>query len=144
MRYFIDARNISHERLQDEVIIINLERGAYYSGSGNAADIWTLISQGATIDEVATLLSAAFSCEKSVVLRDVENCVRTMIERGIIQPDDGHAREAPALTLPHADRGEWTEPHFDECMDMWDLIQLDPIHDVGEAGWPFATPAPKV
>jgi len=45
MRYPIDATNISHERLEDEVIIINLARGAYYSGSGPAADVWTLISQ---------------------------------------------------------------------------------------------------
>ena len=42
MQFLIDTQNISHERLNDEVIIINLASAAYYSGSGTASDLWTL------------------------------------------------------------------------------------------------------
>jgi hypothetical protein len=143
MRYSIDAKNISHERLEDEVIIINLARGAYYSGSGPAADVWTLISQGAFVDETTALLSAAYAHDAELVRTDVEQCVATMVEREIIQGDETAGRPKAELALPEAARTGWTMPNFDECMDMWDLIQLDPIHDVGEAGWPFA-PASKV
>ena len=143
MRYSIDAKNISHERLEDEVIIINLARGAYYSGSGPAADVWTLISQGASVEEATALLSAAYAHDAELVRTDVEHCVATMVAREIIQSDEAPSRPKAELALPEAARNGWTQPNFDECMDMWDLIQLDPIHDVGEAGWPFA-PAPKV
>lgn len=143
MRYPIDATNISHERLEDEVIIINLARGAYYSGSGPAADVWTLISQGASVEEATALLSAAYAHDAEMVRKDVEQCVATMIEREIIRGDETPSRPTADLALPKGARSAWTMPNFDECMDMWDLIQLDPIHDVGEAGWPFA-PAPKV
>ncbi len=95
------------------------------------------------MEEATALLSAAYAHDAEMVRKDVEQCVATMIEREIIRGDETPSRPTADLALPKGARSAWTMPNFDECMDMWDLIQLDPIHDVGEAGWPFA-PAPKV
>ena len=50
MRYCVDKSCVKHDRLQDEVIIINVATGSYYSGSGTAADIWSLFAQGTSLD----------------------------------------------------------------------------------------------
>jgi coenzyme PQQ synthesis protein D (PqqD) len=144
MRHSIDVSNISHERLHDEVIIINLSKAAYYAGSGTASDVWTLICQGASTKEATTLLAAAYGCEEAVVLRDLDACLGSLVERGVLQRDNSNSRGEAALELPKANRGHWTAPHFDEYMDMWDLLQFDPVHDVGEAGWPLVNQPPKI
>src|SRR5271166_5393581 len=135
MRYTVDPAHVSHNRLQDDVIVINAASGAYYSGSGTAADVWTLISQGTTVSEAARILASEYTCEEATVLRDIDTCVRSLIDRGLIQENNKDARERVPYALPQAVRTTWTTPEFDEYTDMWDLIRLDPIHEFGDAGW---------
>src|SRR5215472_5916526 len=124
MRYLVDATNISHERLQDEVIIINLASGAYYSGLGTAADLWTLLSCGASVAEATSMLATEYASDQRTVSLDIERCVSFFAERGIIQPDDAVSERKLELVLPKLDRGRWIPPKFDEYTDMWDLIRL--------------------
>ena len=140
MRFLIDTQNISHERLNDEVIIINLASAAYYSGSGTASDLWTLICQGASTEEATKLLASVYKCDEGAVSRDVDACVASLVKAGIVLSHDTPSPSETALSLPAVDRGDWTAPHFDEYLDMWDLLRFDPVHDVGEAGWPVAAP----
>jgi Coenzyme PQQ synthesis protein D (PqqD) len=142
MRFLVDNHNISHERLNDEVIIINLTSAAYYSGVGTASDLWALICQGASTEEAAKLLASTYKCDKETVSRDVSACLASLVKVGIVMAHDTTSASVAKLSLPAADRSEWIAPHFDEYLDMWDLLQFDPVHDVGEAGWPVAT-SPK-
>jgi len=135
MRYSVNPARISHDRLQDEVIVINVSSGAYYSGSGPAADVWTLMSKGATVAETARILATAYSADEARVLADVETCVKTLLAQGLIQEESG-VPASNGHALPEAVRGAWAAPAFDEYTDMWQLIRLDPIHEVDEVGWP--------
>ena len=137
MRYFVDAVRVSHDRLQDEVIVINVASGAYYSGSGTAADIWSLMAQGASAAEAASILAAAYATQESLIAHDIDTCLATLIERGLIEAAPDTAQQAVPL-LPECARRAWTAPVFDEYTDMWELIKLDPIHEVDEVGWPVA------
>jgi hypothetical protein len=135
MRYFADVKQVSHDRLQDEVIVINVANGSYYSGSGSAADVWTLLTQGASLDEAARLLAKAFDAPEETIRGDVETCAVFLVERGLLQTIDAPAPETEVI-LPNGTRTAWRSPEFDEYTDMWELIKLDPIHEVEEAGWP--------
>jgi hypothetical protein len=135
MRYFADVKSVSHDRLQDEVIIINVASGAYYSGSGAAADVWSLLTQGASPDEAARHLAAVYDGPEETIRRDVETCAGFLVERGLLQTIDAPAPETE-FTLTKSARVAWRAPEFDEYTDMWELIKLDPIHEVEEAGWP--------
>ena len=136
MRYLIDRKSVTYDRNENDVIVINLETGSYYSGSGPTADLWTLISQGASSAEAARKLASAYSCDENTVLKDVDKCVEALLERGLIKPVGADVPTAAELVLPPADRKTWAAPSFEEYTDMWDLIKLDPIHDTGELGWP--------
>jgi hypothetical protein len=144
MRYLIDTSRVAHERLQDEVIIINMASGAYYSGSGTAADLWTLVSRGASAAEAAEILASAYCSDQAEVLKDIDRCITSLVERGIVQACDPASPPNTDMTLPESARARWSAPEFDEYTDMWDLIRLDPIHDVGDAGWPYAAPTAKL
>jgi hypothetical protein len=82
MRFLIDTQNISHERMNDDVIIINLARAAYYSGSGTASDLWTLICQGATTEDAARFLASVYECDENAVSRDIGECLASLEKAG--------------------------------------------------------------
>jgi hypothetical protein len=136
MRYVVDRKSVTHDRLQDEVIIINLATGAYYSGSGPAADVWTRISQGASVEETAKKLASEYSCSESAVLTDIQSCIAFLTERGLVQESNGAPVPETEPVLPPCARTKWVLPCFEEYTDMWDLIRFDPIHETDEVGWP--------
>ena len=139
MRYSVNKSCVTHDRLQDEVIIINVATGSYYSGSGTAADVWSLVAQNTSVADAARKLAAEYACDEQAVLRDVDKCVGFLLERGLLRESDapGSPRD---LILPYGVREAWAPPRFDEYTDMWDLIKLDPIHEADEAGWPSVKP----
>jgi hypothetical protein len=139
VRYDIDAQRVTHERLNEEVLIINVVSGAYYSGSGSFADLWSLITQGASTEDAAAHLSETFGQSAEAILPGIRDSIGHLLGKGLIR--EAPEREAPeGWSLPDLPRSEWQAPSFAEYTDMWDLIQLDPVHEVGEAGWPFAPP----
>ena len=126
---------LSHDRLQDEVVIINVGSGAYYSAAGTAADIWTVVSQGASAAEAAVILAPAYATDAQSIQADIDNCISSLVERGLIEIA-GETGRGPELSLPESIRAAWHAPEFQEYTDMWELIKLDPIHEVDEVGWP--------
>lgn len=140
MRFRVEADHISHDRMQDEVIIINITSGAYYSGSGPAADCWTLLSTGASIEEAAQTLADEYGAELADVYKDLEAAAEKLAACGLLSILEAGGSVVAEVELPAVERSAWSSPTFDEYTDMWDLLQADPIHDVGEAGWPYAVP----
>lgn len=141
MRYFVDPNRVSFERLQDEVIIINVATGSYFSGSGTAADVWTLIAAGASFDEIVATLAAAYGTDDAGIRGDLEACIARLQDHAVISVGEP-ATAAATAALPEMQRASWSPPVFDEYTDMWDLLQADPIHDVSETGWPYVLPQP--
>jgi hypothetical protein len=140
MRYSVDKSCVTHDRLGDEVIIINVGTGSYYSGSGPAADIWSLFVQGTSLAEATSKLASEYSCDEHDILRDVDRCVGYLLDRGLLRQSDHTAPAQADLALPQSVRTGWNVPDFDEYTDMWDLIKLDPIHEADDVGWPIAKP----
>lgn len=131
----IRTKGVIHERLDDEVIAIDLDRGIYYSMIGPAADIWTSLQLPVTVESVAEALAKRYDAQVDEIGGDVVEFVRTLRDVGLvlIGPADD-ATEPPALTEPLT--GAWERPELEAYSDMADLVLLDPIHQVDEAGWP--------
>jgi hypothetical protein len=97
--------------------------------------MWTLLSQGASLDEAARHLTTVYDEAEETIRRDVETCAGFLVERGLLQTIDAPAPKTE-FALPGGARATWRAPEFDEYTDMWELIKLDPIHEVEEVGWP--------
>jgi hypothetical protein len=150
---------MTHERLDDEVIAINLETGAYYALDGAAADAWTLVAAGASTDEIVAILDGRYDTSADTLRADVVAFLAELTEQGIATDSTEPAESAePALPAESAESAEsaaptpgdavalvadggtrrYTPPSLNRYDDLADLLLLDPIHEVDDAGWPIA------
>jgi hypothetical protein len=128
---------VTHERLDNEVIAINLETGAYYALDGVAADCWALVAAGRTAADAVAVIAERYTTDEAQARSDYETFVSELLsERLVVESDDVVGAELalpkPAGKLPYA------APAVQKYDDLEDLLLLDPIHEVDEAGWPVA------
>jgi len=134
MYYATQAPKVVSRQFDDEIIVANFETGIYYSLTGTAADIWLGLGCCATIEEIASALEAIDSQHTENITEIVKNFVEKLLNEKIIIPLD----RAP-------DRGPWapqfstpfSRPALERFDDLRDLLFLDPVHDVSDAGWPM-------
>ena len=147
VRFRINAPRVIHEPFEHEVVVVNLDTGRYYCLQKAGVDLWDGLMAGASIGELVDGLRAAYD-ETDV-----------SIEAALASAVDDLKREDLIVEVPLADpppspwraKGAGTKsrvferPTLQTYTDMQDLLLLDPIHEVDEAGWPVAAdPAKKV
>ncbi len=151
----ISTSQVIEETIDDEVMIVDLESGNYYSLDKVGADIWHLIK----MKEGASAAQLVASCAKRYegCRVEIENGVRQLVaeleqEKLIVavQPNGSSAvtnGKMPAAHGTQSQKSRFEVPILHKYTDMQDLLLLDPIHEVDETGWPnpkAATPkAPK-
>lgn len=128
---------VNHDRLDDEVMVIDLETGSYFAFDGAAADAWTLFVAGATPGHVGTELARRYDVTVEVATSDVAGFLDQLVAEGLlVEGEGGELADEPAAQLA-AGSVPYTRPAIDKYDDLQDLLLLDPIHEVvEEAGWP--------
>lgn len=134
MRYFSTSNPaLVSRRFDDEIVIANYQTGAYYSLTGSGAEIWLALDAGFAADEVASVL-AANSPAQDEARRAVAEFVDRLAGDEIILPLEA----APPRRDWSVPAGfTYSAPSFERFDDLRDLLLLDPVHDVDEAGWPL-------
>ncbi len=138
-RYRINSPPITHQTVDDEVIVINLETGSYYSLRGSGALIWSLFEDEADRATICAELSRCFRCPVAEVGGPVGTFVdRLVAERLIVAAEGpGNADRSVDRDRPRvAVEGEFRAPELESFSDLQNLLLLDPIHQVGPQGWP--------
>lgn len=126
---------MTHERLDDQVMMINLETGAYFALERPAADCWTALTAGAGFAAIVADVVARFDVEPEQAATDVEAFLASLVAEGIVrwsthEPVDG------AIATDPGERLAYRPPQIEKHDDLEELLLLDPIHDVGPEGWP--------
>lgn len=131
--YRINSPGVIHETIDDEVVIINLDKGHYYSLDGCGAWIWKALVTGMP----STTIAGAFNGEQETIGVAIGELVAELESEGLIVPADAGAAigELEAPTAP------FEEVKLQRYSDMEELLLLDPIHEVDEQGWPHPDPA---
>jgi Coenzyme PQQ synthesis protein D (PqqD) len=132
---------VRHERLEDEVIAIDLESGAYFALDDVAAVCWSILAAGGTVHAAVDATLARFDVASETAQRDVEHFVDELVRVGLLGPADRPPERAPAPD-PAPELRAYEPPAIERFDDLEELLVLDPIHEVDEAGWP-ATPADR-
>lgn len=140
-RFKVNRPQVILEAFEDEVVVVNLETGVYYSLVGSAAELWELISQGRSIAEIVEVVASRHRMDCSSLQPIVERFIWELIEEQLVSPSDATAAEptSPCESPAPAVGAAFVAPSLEKFTDMTDLIMLDPIHEVDETGWP----APK-
>lgn len=127
---------VSHDRLDDEVMVINLKSGDYFAFQGAAADTWTLLVDGHQPSAVAEQIARRYAVEPATAAADIDGFVHALQDEELLQSGDPNGAvtlselPVPATPLPYE------TPAIEKYEDLQDLLLLDPIHEVDETGWP--------
>jgi hypothetical protein len=134
-RFKINEPDVIAETIDGEVIIINLNSGAYYSSLGSGGAIWQALIANHSVDEALDLVAASYGAERGVIEPEVSQFVSQLLDEGLlievtdVPPGDG---------VVLATVGVFETPVLSKYVDMQELLLLDPIHDVDPSvGWPF-------
>jgi hypothetical protein len=144
-RYRINHPKVVNETIDGEVVILNLERGHYYSLTSTGMEIWTLLERQASLAEILAALGERYDHEPEQMKRSVMALIAEFEREELVQPagdipGTGSASVASRAGADSEPRGAFEPPVLRKYTDMEDLLLLDPIHDADETGWPAPKP----
>jgi len=132
----INSRQVIHETFEDEIVIVNLETGSYYSLDHVAAAIWHLLEQRVTAAHIQADIAASHAGDRAEIERAVSSFLDELIADGLVQFSDQLAPSDNVFSQTNNARLEFQAPVLNKYTDMEELLLLDPIHEVDELGWP--------
>lgn len=139
VHFEINTPKVVDEVFEDEVIIINLESGNYYSLPGAGVLIWKLLVEGATAVEITNELNCRYYGNGSSMSESLGELILELKQEDIIVERQQRAGTR-LMNRPHeileTERLRFEAPHLQKYSDLQDLLLLDPIHDVNDMGWP--------
>lgn len=143
-RFRVNTPTVTHETIDGEAVIINLDSGNYYSLVEVGSFIWGLVEKGASASEVQNQVLEAYQGNATDVDRGVQELLAQLQQEDLIVPVDGAASIAldQVVRSNGHEKPSFNAPLLHKYSDMQELLLLDPIHDVDEAGWPKPNPEP--
>jgi len=134
-QYRINDPRVAHETIDGETIIIDFDSGSYYGINGVGVVVWELIARGVPLRDILDAASHRYGA--GTVNDALERFIAELSHEGLIVPVD-HV-PGPASVDTSVFPKLFEAPLLQKYTDMQDLLLLDPIHDVGDRGWPDRT-----
>jgi hypothetical protein len=136
-RFRTNSPPVVYETVEGETIVVNLETGSYYDLNEVGGYIFAAFERGASVADVARAVAAGCDEEPGVVHAAVGAFASRLTEEQLLIPAgmNGRAESAPMSAGPESP-ARFAEPALNKYTDMQELLLLDPVHEVSEAGWP--------
>jgi hypothetical protein len=139
--YRVDQPNIMHEMIDDEVVVVNLDSGIYYSFDGVGGRLWQLLDgDGRSLESVVALAATLYQGDPDHIASEVGRFLNQLREEqlvNVVSTEDGGDGATGETLDSGGDRPAFTAPMLNKYTDMEALLLADPIHEVDEdAGWP--------
>lgn len=125
---------VVHDLIDDEVVVVHLGTGSYYSLRGPSLAAWVRLTTPSTIADVASVIAAAAGFEVDRAQVASVALLSYLLTEDLIMsqhPVDvgGDAFDALEPDLRDALMVE-------KFTDVQELLTIDPVHDVDDRGWP--------
>ncbi|UXP32655.1 hypothetical protein N6H18_01560 [Reichenbachiella agarivorans] len=132
---------VSSELFDDEVVIVNLENGNYYSFGGSGIDIWKIIKDGVDLPNLKEIFENKYMFDQDQK-KVFSQIINELIEEGlVVKSKDPSDKVSNELIFKH---DSFKPAILKKFTDMQDLLLLDPIHDVDATGWPMPKENPSM
>lgn len=131
----INDPQVVAETIDGEVVIINMERGTYFSIRGIGTYVWSGLVLGLAPQEIAQNIQNV-NVDATGAGEDVERFVETLLADGLLRRCKDPIRREHATNVCTIPNGAYRPPELEKFTDMESLLLLDPIHDVDQKGWP--------
>jgi hypothetical protein len=137
LRYNIFDNNIISDVFGEEVVLVNLESGVYYSLRYSAAQIWIRLINQYSPTEIFADLIQIYKVDENDLISDINLFFTQLLEVKIIKI----ALETEKKSIEFNSKEilvPYTSPVLETFSDMQEILLLDPVHDVDKAGWPIS------
>ena len=140
--YQIDRSIVVYEMFDNEVVIINLDNGNYYSYDGVGVEIWNQLTKKNSIDNISQSLSNIYPSVQSDDLKiiinksiaDLEN--ENLLISSKIKNNQERNTSVEANQDSRVDHNGVKIPTLQRFTDMQDFLLVDPIHEIDYEKWP--------
>ena len=142
-RFRVNSPTVTHETIDGEAVIIDLDSGNYYSLVDAGCVIWNLVEKHLPASEIITRVSEAYEGQHSAIESGVVQLLSELEQEGLIVPyNQSSELPEPEIRVPQngSMRRQFQTPVLHKYTDMQELLLLDPIHDVDDMGWPRVNP----
>ncbi|MFK8250875.1 PqqD family protein [Ancylobacter terrae] len=122
------------ETIDEESLIMHYRTGQYFNCTGSGALLWSAIETGATVEDLAARLVGGFSLAREHAAEVAQSFLTSALSLDLVKP----VPERIGALAPAWPQASYAPPVIQAHDDLKDLLLLDPIHEVDEAGWPLA------
>lgn len=84
MKKFQRNSNTISSRLQDDLVMMDIDKGKYFSLNPVATRIWDLIEKPLSLDELCKLLMEEYEVEAEQCRTDVDEVLAEMVRLGVV------------------------------------------------------------
>jgi hypothetical protein len=137
MRYAKFDNNILSDVFGEEVVLVNLDSGMYYSLRGSATQIWIRLFNQYSLFEILADLIQIYQVTENQLIDDINLFVTQLLELKIIKT----ANDAVRKEIDFISKDvliDYSTPVVEIFSDMQEILLLDPVHDVDKSGWPIS------
>ncbi|MEI6240825.1 MAG: PqqD family protein [Planctomycetia bacterium] len=127
---FVANDRIAAEEFAGEVVLIDIEKGVYFSLQGAAVDLWRAFSAPRSPAAVLDMFAAHGADRQALEAALGDLCRHDLVCETAVPALPDIACSAPA--------GGFAAPVVAAFSDLAELIAIDPVHEVdATAGWPL-------
>lgn len=137
LRYTVYDNNIISDVFGEEVVLVNLESGVYYSLRGSATQIWIRLFNQYSTSEIVSELKRIYQVVEWDLVTDINQFVSQLIDLKIIKLSTDITNKSIEFVSSDLLK-EYNSPVVETFSDMQEILLLDPVHDVDKAGWPIS------
>ena len=124
-RYRLNEPAVVADIIDGEVVIMNLERGSYYSINQSGASVWRVLISGAPVAKISAAMADHYDVPTAQVELDIGRLVCRLVEEGVIVPIKDDAADQTITPAPFS-LASYSPPVMEVYSDMKDLLALDP------------------
>jgi hypothetical protein len=142
-QFKVDPRRVVGETIDDETILVDLETGAYYSLTGSGPRIWALLAAGCSEENIVDVLCRRHPRDGAAIAGQTEALIDQLHDEGLLKESVVSGKPAAAPVEESSSDRRFEPPVFERFTDMENFLRMDPIHEVGEGGWPHPRTAER-
>jgi hypothetical protein len=132
----INEPSVIFEHFDEELVAINMDKGTYHSMAGPAADAFTLLSGEATAGELARVLSDKYAATPEQIESALAPFLEQLRNEELIVSVETRKPRDPLRIAGNETGLPFARPSLQAFRDLEGLLLLDPVHEVGDEGWP--------
>jgi hypothetical protein len=143
-RLIRDLPHVMHETIDNEVVVVNLTSGVYYSFDGVGVCVWDWIDGSRTIEDIVKSATEHFDGNHEHISTSVRGFLQKLLDENLVVLGSAESgglgvenEQSVALESGGVVARAFAEPILQKYTDMEALLLADPIHEVDEStGWP--------